>query len=680
MENNNIYSGHEPVRWLSLRHLSQVVVNSKFVNRWFVFAFDVLASTFATTITYTIIGYFINSPALVFSYLNVVLISLVASASAFLIFGTYRGILRYTSSQEIWKLSVAVFSKCIILFGLFAALDGKIGFTIDLTRVLIVEFLDIVATMSVLVFTRVVLVYIYNLSLSQLNRNKINVLIYDDGDKSVFVANYLANTHWSKYNVCGYVKITNTVAKHILSGIKVYSVLNMKFLAHIVEKRNIHAIVFPTQISAATEKDRVVEFAIKHDVKVLLFPPIDEINNGANFKASLKEINVEDLLGRDEIEINMDKIKEFIEGKRVMVTGAAGSIGSELCRLISGFNIKRLIMLDSAETPMHNLMLEFDKIVKRHNSEMEEQNDNPESLLDDYKDRFTFIIGDVRSRIRIEKVFDKERPQIIFHAAAYKHVPMMELNPCEAIGVNVQGTMIVADNAVKYGTEKMIMISTDKAVNPTNVMGASKRIAEIYVQSLSRAIVSGEVKGSTKFITTRFGNVLGSNGSVIPRFKDEIANGGPVTVTHKDIVRYFMSIPEACRLVLEAATMGEGYEIFVFDMGRPVKIADMAKNMIRLAGYEPDVDIKIEYTGLRPGEKLYEELLNTKENTIATSHKKIFKAKVREFPYDQVVKNLDELRVFARQMEIVETVKKMKEIVPEYKSRNSVFEQLDKAI
>ena len=680
MENNNIYSGHEPVRWLSLRHLSQVVVNSKFVNRWFVFAFDVLASTFATTITYTIIGYFINSPALVFSYLNVVLISLVASASAFLIFGTYRGILRYTSSQEIWKLSVAVFSKCIILFGLFAALDGKIGFTIDLTRVLIVEFLDIVATMSVLVFTRVVLVYIYNLSLSQLNRNKINVLIYDDGDKSVFVANYLANTHWSKYNVCGYIKMTNTVAKHILSGIKVYSVLNMNFLAHIVEKHGIQAIVFPTQISAATEKDRIVEFAIKNDVKVLLFPPIDEINSGTNFKASLKEINVEDLLGRDEIEINMDKIKEFLEGKRVMVTGAAGSIGSELCRLISGFNIKRLIMLDSAETPMHNLMLEFDKIVKRHNAEVEEQHDNPESLLNDYKDRFTFIIGDVRSRIRIEKVFDKERPQIIFHAAAYKHVPMMEMNPCEAIGVNVQGTMIVADNAVKYGAEKMIMISTDKAVNPTNVMGASKRIAEIYVQSLSRAIMSGEVKGSTKFITTRFGNVLGSNGSVIPRFKDEIANGGPVTVTHKDIVRYFMSIPEACRLVLEAATMGEGYEIFVFDMGRPVKIADMAKNMIRLAGYEPDVDIKIEYTGLRPGEKLYEELLNTKENTIPTSHKKIFKAKVREFPYDRVVKNLDELRALARQMEIVETVKKMKEIVPEYKSRNSVFEQLDKAI
>lgn len=680
MGNNNIYYENEQRGGLTLKHLSQVVVNSKFVNRWFVFSFDILASAFATVITYIIIGFFIHSTAPVFSYVCIGGISLIASAIAFLLFGTYRGILRYTNSQEIWKLSVAVFSKCIILFGLFAILDGTVGFTINITEILIVEFLDIVATMSVLIFTRVVLVYIYNLSLNQLNRDKVNALIYDDGDKSVFVANYIANAHLSKYNVSGFVKMTDTVAKHVLSGIKVYSVLNINFLAHLIEKYNIRAIIFPTQISAASEKDRIVEFAIKHDVKVLLFPPIDEINNSNNFRASLKEINVEDLLGREEIEINMDKIKSFLEGKRVMVTGAAGSIGSELCRLISGYNIKKLIMLDSAETPMHDLTLEFNEIIKRHNSDQLNRDDNPESLLNDFKDRFSFIIGDVRNRIRIEKVFDKERPQIIFHAAAYKHVPMMEMNPCEAIGVNVRGTMIVADNAVKYGTEKMIMISTDKAVNPTNVMGASKRIAEIYVQSLSRAIMSGEVKGCTKFITTRFGNVLGSNGSVIPHFKDEIAKGGPVTVTHKDIVRYFMSIPEACRLVLEAATMGEGYEIFVFDMGKPVKIADLAKNMIRLAGYEPDIDIKIEYTGLRPGEKLYEELLNTKENTIPTSHKKIFKAKVREFPYSQVVKNLDELRLLAKNMEIIETVRKMKEIVPEFKSRNSVFEQLDKTI
>jgi Predicted nucleoside-diphosphate sugar epimerases len=310
----------------------------------------------------------------------------------------------------------------------------------------------------------------------------------------------------------------------------------------------------------------------------------------------------------------MDEISNFLSNKTVMVTGGAGSIGSELVRLISGFKVKELVVLDSAETPLHNIQMELRDIEKKKL--------NDTFSVEEFDKKYDFVIADVRAKGRIEKIFEKYRPNIVFHAAAYKHVPLMEDNPCEAVNTNVLGTKNIADLSVKYNVEKVVMVSTDKAVNPTNVMGCSKRLAEIYVQSLSQAIIQGKVEGKTKFITTRFGNVLGSNGSVIPRFLEQIKNGGPITVTHKDIIRYFMTIPEACRLVLEAATMGEGYEIFVFDMGEPVKIADLARNMIYLSGLVPDEDIKIEYTGLRPGEKLYEELLNDKEFTIPTANKK----------------------------------------------------------
>jgi len=352
-----------------------------------------------------------------------------------------------------------------------------------------------------------------------------------------------------------------------------------------------------------------------------------------------------------------------------MVTGGAGSIGSELCRLITSFPISQIIILDNAETPLHNIQLE---LTDREKNTLGESFDKKK-----FDDNYKFLIADVRDINRLERVFDTYKPQIVFHAAAYKHVPLMEANPCEAVNVNVFGSRNVADMAVKYNVEKMVMVSTDKAVNPTNVMGCSKRLAEIYVQTLSRSIIKGEVKGNTKFITTRFGNVLGSNGSVIPRFREQIINGGPVTVTHKDIIRFFMTIPEACRLVLEAATMGEGYEIFVFDMGKPVKIADLARNMISLAGFEPDKDIKIVYTGLRPGEKLYEELLSSKENTIPTGHKKISVAKVREYVLDGVLKDLELLNVQVANMDKTNTVRQMKAIVPEFKSMNSEYEKLD---
>ena len=388
-----------------------------------------------------------------------------------------------------------------------------------------------------------------------------------------------------------------------------------------------------------------------------MLPPLDVLGKEKNRLKALPPLRIEDLLGRDEIKINLDEIRESLKGKVVMVTGAAGSIGSELCRQLCTFGLKELILFDSAETPMHNIRLELEeKFPQVH---------------------FEPVMGDIRMADRVESVFSRFHPQYVFHAAAYKHVPLMEENPCEAVHTNVYGTRLVANMAVKYGVDKFIMISTDKAVNPTNVMGASKRLAEIYVQSLSIAISKGEIPGKTHFITTRFGNVLGSNGSVIPRFREQLAKGGPLTVTHPDIIRYFMTIPEACRLVLEAAFMGKGNEIFVFDMGSPVKIADLARRMIELSGLKVGEDIDIIYTGLRPGEKLYEELLATKENTLPTDNTQIYRAQVREYDYQHVDHAIDELTDLAICVQKMDTVRMMKQIVPEFKSKNSIYEQLD---
>ena len=390
---------------------------------------------------------------------------------------------------------------------------------------------------------------------------------------------------------------------------------------------------------------------------MLLLPAPDELQGGKVKQRNLAEVRIEDLLGREEIKINMNNIVSSLKGKSVLVTGAAGSIGSELCRQLCAFEVKDLVLFDSAETPMHNIRLELEERFP--------------------KVKIHPVVGDVRMVERMDSIFNEYRPLYVFHAAAYKHVPLMEENPCEAVYTNVYGTFNVANIAVKYGVEKFVMISTDKAVNPTNVMGASKRLAEIYVQSLSTAISKGLHEGKTRFITTRFGNVLGSNGSVIPRFKEQLMRGGPLTVTHPDIIRYFMTMSEACKLVLEAGVMGNGNEIFVFDMGTPVKIADLARRMIELAGLVPDKDIKIEYTGLRPGEKLYEELLATKENTLPTFNEKIFRAKVREYEFSEISRSIKHLTELAIAVKRIETVREMKRIVPEFKSKNSVYETLD---
>lgn len=662
-----------------LSKFSYSIINCRFLNRWVVLLIDLFLATVAGWLSFTIAAYLIDSDIFIRIGLRAAALSFVTSLIAFVITGTYKGILRYTTSEEIWKLCSAILLKMAVEVPLILLLRKHIGFyqSISNAKILLIEFLSLGTTLAAISFSRAFLVALFKYSLRTQQAQIINIFVYGTDDKSISSIQYVEGCQTADYKVVGLIRLSDKVSYHNIAGKRVYYIKDMDYLRYITEKNDVKALVFPTKLAAVNRKEDLIPFLLKLGVKILTVPETGEIENGETLSAPLKEIRIEDLLGREEVEIDMSSIAEFLGGKRVLVTGAAGSIGSELCRLISGFEVEKLVMLDNAETPMHNLNLEFNDIVKRHKDALSKE-DLIAVANDRFEERFEFFICDVRNKIRLERAFNLWHPDIIFHAAAYKHVPMMELNPTEAVRVNVLGTKNIAQLAVRYGVEKMIMISTDKAVNPTNVMGATKRVAEIYTQSLSRAIQNGEIEGKTKFITTRFGNVLGSNGSVIPHFKEQIASGGPVTVTHKDIVRYFMSIPEACRLVLEASTLGKGYEIFVFDMGKPVKIADLAENMIRLAGYVPGKDIEIRYTGLRPGEKLYEELLNTKENTLPTTNKKIFLAKVREFPFSDVEKNIDALVDLATRVDLLGSVRKMKEMVPEYKSKNSVYEQLDR--
>ena len=487
-----------------------------------------------------------------------------------------------------------------------------------------------------------------------MRKNCLNVLIYGIDDKSVSLINRFQNS--TDYRIVGFIQYGNTSVSHVISEQNVYYISSAAKFADIISETEAEVVLFSSEIDARNEKDRIVKYAIENKIKLLFAPSIDEMVDG-KLSHKLRNVEIEDLLMRSEIHISMDEIVENFQGKTVMVTGAAGSIGSELCRQLASFGVKELVLYDNAETPMHNLRLE---------------------LEEKYPDlSFVPVIGDVRLKKRLDFAFRHWRPQVVFHAAAYKHVPLMEENPCEAVLVNVAGSRNVADKCIEYDVEKMVMVSTDKAVNPTNIMGCTKRLAEIYVQSLGLAIEQGRKNAKTRFVTTRFGNVLGSNGSVIPRFREQIAKGGPVTVTHPEITRFFMTIPEACRLVMEAATMSAGNQIFVFDMGSSVKIDDLARRMIQLAGYTPDEDIKIEYSGLRPGEKLYEEVLSDHENTIPTDHSRIRIAKVREYDYDEVATTTDELERLSREVEISGMVKLMKQVVPEFISNNSMFEEYD---
>ena len=573
----------------------------------------------------------------------------------FYLLKTYHSVIRHSTLREIAKFTVAVLGKELMLV---------VGVTIwhptgmeDVHLIALVIF-DGVITLCALIMLRVAMIVAYDAIKRRYKTHKRreNVLIYGTGDKSVAQVTRLQNS--THYNVMGFMTYGPRLRNHTIANCRVFYFENEENMEYVKNRCDLDAVLFANNDEAKMEQERLIKYCVENNVKVLIAPRIDEVVDGKVMKQTIREIKIEDLLGRPEIEISMQDIIENFRDKTIMVTGAAGSIGSELCRQLATFGIKHLVMYDNAETPMHNIRLELEE---RY----------PELS-------FTPVIGDVRQKPRLDFAFRTYHPQVVFHAAAYKHVPLMEDNPCEAVYVNVAGSRNVADKCIEYDVEKMVMISTDKAVNPTNIMGCTKRLAEIYVQSLGLAIEQGTVKGKTKFVTTRFGNVLGSNGSVIPRFREQIAKGGPVTVTHPEITRFFMTIPEACRLVMEAATMSTGNQIFVFDMGESVKIAHLAERMIRLAGLRLGVDIDIEYTGLRPGEKLYEEVLSNTENTLPTSHDRIRIAKVREYDYNNALSIVNALEEEARKVEIAEMVRLMKRSVPEFISKNSQFEALDK--
>lgn len=629
-------------------------ISRTYFSYWIIWGIDLFISVVSTCVAYGWIFYLTGMPFDHFGMVIVGCLAVIATTAASYLFRTYRNTIRHSQLRCLWPLICCSLFKVLCIGIVIFTVSYAVSLSANqkLTFLLFDGMLSLIA----LAIFRMLMIMVYEGLVDFMNKENIRILIFGADDKSVALKTRLL--HSSHYKVVGFY-CYGTVYKHRrLAESPIYYFTDEQDFQLLVRKRHIQAILFAHNESTRMEENRLLQYCKNSHIKTLIAPSISEADEDGNFHQWVRPVKIEDLLGRPEININLSEVAAEFCDKVVMVTGAAGSIGSELCRQLAQMGICKLIMFDSAETPLHNVRLEFERKY-------------PE--LD-----FVPVIGDVRLIERLRMVFETYHPQVIFHAAAYKHVPLMEENPCEAVLVNVVGTRQLADIAVEYGAEKMIMVSTDKAVNPTNVMGASKRLAEIYVQSLGCAIREGKVKGKTKFITTRFGNVLGSNGSVIPLFKEQIENGGPVTVTHPDIIRYFMTIPEACRLVMEAAVMGEGNEIFVFEMGKPVKIVDLATRMIELAGYKPDEDIKIQFTGLRPGEKLYEEVLSMEENTISTDNKKIKIAKVRRYEYADVVGMYGDFEKLSRSAQVLPTVVLMKRVVPEFISRNSRFEMLDR--
>ncbi len=624
---------------------------SEYLNTTIIYFMDIFLSAVASGMV-LVLSTLLYDPVLQKGFILLwLLASVIGSAVSFYVSQSYRIIIRHSTLVDLGRFSWALFLKALIMF---LAMTLVFGFKISTVMLLVLDF---AVSMLIIFIVRMLMLRVYEQFKSRGARsNSINVLVYGTSDKSVALATRLANS--PHYNVRGFLVEGEAKQRAIIMERPVFRYSDERSLFRIINMKSISGLLFATEKEAFKKQNTLIKFAVRNKVKILLSPTIDEMVGGHLVHNRVREIKIEDLLGRKEIKISEGEVMSSIKGKTVLVTGAAGSIGSELCRKLANFEVGQLILFDNAETPMHNLRLEL-------------QERFPEL-------KFVPVIGDVRIPARLDYVFRKWNPQLVFHAAAYKHVPLMEENPCEAVLVNVAGSRNVADKCVEYGVEKMVMISTDKAVNPTNIMGCTKRLAEIYVQSLAQAVGRGEVEGATRFVTTRFGNVLGSNGSVIPRFREQIENGGPVTVTDKNITRFFMTIPEACSLVLEAAILPAPTSIFAFDMGASVKIDDLARNMIELAGFVPDVDIKIEYTGLRPGEKLYEEVLSNAETTLPTSHDRIRIAKVREYDYQLAKDYVARLENLSRAVEIPDVVKLMKEIVPEFKSQNSVFEKYDK--
>ena len=623
-------------------------LSAKVLPIWTVLLIDVLIIVVSSLLAYAL-RYDFRSLFSESSSIDVTIVCTVAvNLIFFRAFRTYSNVLRFSSFVDIMRIFVALTVSYALL--LIASIVVKSFTNINVAPITVL-FMSYIISFAMMACSRIV-VKIFFEALNFDGSRSANVFIYGAKEAGVNIAKALRVSLRNHYRLRGFIADEPELINKVMMGVKVFP--NDDTLIENLDDRDVHTIIIsPAKMEALKHSD-MADRLLAHNIKLMTAPPLSEWNNQFLDRTQLKEIQIEDLLQRNPIEIDIHKVASHLEGKRVMITGAAGSIGSEIMRQVASFNPYKLILVDQAETPLHDIRLE---------------------LQDRWRDiDAETIIADISNVTRMEEIFRRYKPQYIFHAAAYKHVPMMEDNVSESIQVNVYGTRTVADLAVKYGAEKFVMISTDKAVNPTNVMGCSKRICEIYVQSLAKKLLA-EGGHVTQFITTRFGNVLGSNGSVIPRFRDQIQRGGPVTVTHPEIIRYFMTIPEACRLVLEAGSMGNGGEIYIFDMGKPVRIVDLAKRMISLSGR---TDVKIEFTGLRHGEKLYEELLNVKELTKPTYHEKIMIATVREYDYDEVNERIQKLIDVSYTYDQMKIVAAMKDIVPEFVSKNSCFEVLYK--
>lgn len=623
-------------------------LSAKVLPIWTVLLIDVLIIVVSSLLAYAL-RYDFRSLFSESSSIDVTIVCTVAvNLIFFRAFRTYSNVLRFSSFVDIMRIFVALTVSYALL--LIASIVVKSFTNINVAPITVL-FMSYIISFAMMACSRIV-VKIFFEALNFDGSRSANVFIYGAKEAGVNIAKALRVSLRNHYRLRGFIADEPELINKVMMGVKVFP--NDDTLIENLDDRDVHTIIIsPAKMEALKHSD-MADRLLAHNIKLMTAPPLSEWNNQFLDRTQLKEIQIEDLLQRNPIEIDIHKVASHLEGKRVMITGAAGSIGSEIMHQVASFNPYKLILVDQAETPLHDIRLE---------------------LQDRWRDiDAETIIADISNVTRMEEIFRRYKPQYIFHAAAYKHVPMMEDNVSESIQVNVYGTRTVADLAVKYGAEKFVMISTDKAVNPTNVMGCSKRICEIYVQSLAKKLLA-EGGHVTQFITTRFGNVLGSNGSVIPRFRDQIQRGGPVTVTHPEIIRYFMTIPEACRLVLEAGSMGNGGEIYIFDMGKPVRIVDLAKRMISLSGR---TDVKIEFTGLRHGEKLYEELLNVKELTKPTYHEKIMIATVREYDYDEVNERIQKLIDVSYTYDQMKIVAAMKDIVPEFVSKNSCFEVLDK--
>ncbi|WP_443945494.1 polysaccharide biosynthesis protein [Pedobacter sp. AW1-32] len=600
------------------------------------------------------------------SFSRIALVCTAINTISFFLVKSYSGIVRYTSAQDIFRILFAVLLGCIMLFGVNIS---STAFTTELflSNIVIVVYglVSFLTLIAYRILVKSIFTYAKNLHLDQMR-----VVIYGAGEAGIATKRTFDHDNRVNKNIVAFVDDDIRKVGKTIDGVRI---LDAKDLKNLILNREVDEIIFAAYSIPNDVKNEIVDACLEYDVVILNIPPPNVWVEGRRQSSQIQNLNIEDLLNRKTIEIDVEGIRDQIRNKRILITGAAGSIGSEIVRQLIKFEPSLIILNDQSETALHDLYLELEEFNQGAN--------------------YHAFVGDVRDKERMDFLFQTYKPHFVYHAAAYKHVPLMEDNPCEAIKTNVLGTKIVADLSVKYGVRKFVMISTDKAVNPTNIMGASKRIAEIYVQSLNNTLtdynhiftnglsyINGlNVKPITKFITTRFGNVLGSNGSVIPRFKQQIEKGGPVTVTHPEITRYFMTIPEACRLVLEAGNMGMGGEIYIFDMGKSVKIIELAKKMIRLAGLIPNQDIKIQYSGLRPGEKLFEELLNDNENTMPTHHHKIMIGRVREYIFNDVEKQIYKLVDCAKSNDNRQVVVMMKELVQEYKSNNSIYEELDHA-